>query len=364
MKNIGKVTKTMIVALAVAVILYVFSPLLAVPRDWMRERTGNFTGPVSGTEQDDNLKANLDLLHSRMKALYGCSGSVFYVDSSASGTTGADPDNAVSTLDAAVNLCTASAGDLIIVLEGHNEALTTADGVDIDVAGVTVVGLGNGNLKPTFDYDNANGEFVIGAANVRIVNLRFRVSANATTHAIDVEDAGDEFTIERCEFGWAETATDEFTVAVKVEDNVDYGTIKGCFFSAGGQAATHAIQVVSSCEQLIVKDNIIIGDYSTTCVGGLSGGNCHYQLILDNVLFNGTMTGDNEVNTLSAVSYADNTGGLIKGNDIIADTATAQVQAIADDMVLVDNFRATEDGDEYAGQIETAASSITASPGS
>ena len=80
-------------------------------------------------------------------------GKYFFVDSvtGISSNDGLSPTTALATVDQAVNKCTASKGDVIVVLPGHVETLATASvGIVLDVAGVTVVGLGSGNARPTF----------------------------------------------------------------------------------------------------------------------------------------------------------------------------------------------------------------------
>ncbi len=82
--------------------------------------------------------------------------------------------------------------------------MTAADDVDVDVADVRVIGLCRGNKRPKFTYDNASGEFVIGAVNVRIENLWFVPSVTAVTHAVDVEATFSGVEIVNCEFSGAE----------------------------------------------------------------------------------------------------------------------------------------------------------------
>ena len=84
------------------------------------------------------------------------SGNVFFVDNSAPAAQRADtagygkhPDKPFSTIDFAVGQCTATQGDAIFVLPGHSETLTAAAGIDLDVAGISVVGLGRGTARPT-----------------------------------------------------------------------------------------------------------------------------------------------------------------------------------------------------------------------
>ncbi|NIP54505.1 MAG: hypothetical protein GWN55_10510, partial [Phycisphaerae bacterium] len=147
----------------------VYARTIAVVTD----NLGNFTGPQTGAAQNDNVKGSLDLMHG--KILPSANATCWYVDSGISGQTAGDSwSTAVATIEAAVAL--ASAEDWILVAPGHNEAMEAADEIDLDKAGLVLLGFGNGAKKPTLDYDNANGELVIGADSVTVQNIRFRVS--------------------------------------------------------------------------------------------------------------------------------------------------------------------------------------------
>ena len=115
----------------------------------------------------------------------GGTGNNYYVDSNVSTAgDGSSWTNAVAILDTAVALCTANNGDTIHVKEGHAETLAGADGVDIDVAGVTVIGYGDGNEAPEFSFTATGSEFVIGAGGVTVSNLRFIAGVSAVTMGI------------------------------------------------------------------------------------------------------------------------------------------------------------------------------------
>lgn len=88
---------------------------------------------------------------------------------------GVDYDGVVrffSTIDAAVGSCTSGAGDLILVMPGHTETLSSATALALDVAGVTVQGLGEGAARPTLTLDTATTTTIgVSAANVTVKNL-------------------------------------------------------------------------------------------------------------------------------------------------------------------------------------------------
>ena len=77
-----------------------------------------------------------------------------------------------ATIDLAVSACTADAGDLILVMPGHTETLSDATSLNLDVAGVSIVGLGEGALRPTLTLDTATTATIpVSAANVTVKNM-------------------------------------------------------------------------------------------------------------------------------------------------------------------------------------------------
>lgn len=254
-------------------------------------------------------------------------GKVFWVNNSTvlpeRGIAGSDGNPGTylkpfSTLDYAVGRCTANRGDVIYIMPGYTQSLTAADGVDVDVAGVTIIGLGKGSNRAKFTYDHANGEFVIGAANVVLDNLWFVPSVTGITKAIDVEAAGDYFTIKNCRFADAEAAgTDEFLTAIIVAITCPGGRILNNYFDAGEAGAAAAISVATP-EGIEICDNFITGDYSTACIANVTAAGTN-MVVLRNVLINGVKSG---LNTVAAiVNVAANE--LILGDNLIgSDVAT------------------------------------------
>lgn len=104
-----------------------------------------------------------------------------------------DPDGTLrffSTIDAAVGACTADAGDLIIVMPGHTETVTVAAGLALDVAGVTVLGLGTGSLRSTVNFTTTVGASCrVSAANVTMKNILFTGGIDALTSPLDIRAA-------------------------------------------------------------------------------------------------------------------------------------------------------------------------------
>jgi hypothetical protein len=88
-----------------------------------------------------------------------------------------------ATIDAAVGLCTANSGDTIYVLPGHTEAVT-ATSLEIDVAGITIIGLGTGSLKPTLTFGATDSAINVTAANCTLRNFRLQAGVGDVVTAV------------------------------------------------------------------------------------------------------------------------------------------------------------------------------------
>lgn len=102
-----------------------------------------------------------------------------------------------STVDYAIGTCAANRGDIILVMPGHAETLSAASAITCDVAGVAIVGLGNGSKRPIFTLDTAtSASIVVSAANVSIKNCIFSANFADIVCVFDLSAA--EFNLENC----------------------------------------------------------------------------------------------------------------------------------------------------------------------
>ncbi len=121
------------------------------------------------------------LLSERLGLGIGATGKIFIVGKSGLAYSSMyrqlfnpDADGTVryaATIDAAIGLCTANASDVIYVLPGHTEDITNGS-IACDIAGVSIIGLSNGSLKPTLTYSATNSKINVTAANCRFQNFR------------------------------------------------------------------------------------------------------------------------------------------------------------------------------------------------
>lgn len=221
---------------------------------------------------------------------------VLFVDSNAAealdaddGVHGMTMETPLATLDYAVGLCTASQGDVIVVAAGHAETLSGAADLDIDVDGVTVLGLGHGSLRPTFSLGGTDAATTveINADNVKVCNLRFvGADTDGTTVCIDIKSGSDYVTLEGLEF--FETAnTTEILKCITIEDKVDQLTIRNCVFRnlcSGDNTAAIATEA-DEHDFLTIEGCTFIGDWATGILD-LDAAAINYPLIKDCVMVN------------------------------------------------------------------------------
>ncbi|MEN6313251.1 MAG: hypothetical protein ABFD25_03265 [Clostridiaceae bacterium] len=259
-------------------------------------------------------------------------GAQFFVDSVHGKTTndGLTWATALAGIDAAVGKCTANHGDIIWVAPGHNEGITAAAVIDLDVAGISVIGLGTGSLKPTIDFDHADAGFVIGADNVTVKNIRFRCSVTGVKIGVAIEAAVDSYQILDCDFGWAEAAgTDEFLIALNILAGCNDGLIEGNTFAAGAAGAAVAIKLVGASDNIIIRKNRFTGACSTAMVNGITTLSTDL-LIEDNLFYQGA--------TEPAIELLTGTTGIIRDNYIVTNLATMVASIVADACYLFQNY--------------------------
>jgi hypothetical protein len=168
----------------------------------------------------------------------------------------------LASITGALAKCVDSRGDCIVVMDGYTETLAAAAGIAIDKIGVTIVGLGVGNRRPTINLGTATTATVtVTAANVTIKNIRFLSTFADVVTAINLTAAG--FSCLYCDFG--DSAVDlNLLSAIKATSTTDgnandFQAIGNTFLSQ--DAATLAF-VIFTADVLKVKieDNIIVNE--------------------------------------------------------------------------------------------------------
>lgn len=77
-----------------------------------------------------------------------------------------------ATIAGALLQCVAGRGDVVYVKPGHSETITSATYLNLNVAGVQVVGLGNGASRPTLFFSTSTAAtLTISAAGISLINF-------------------------------------------------------------------------------------------------------------------------------------------------------------------------------------------------
>lgn len=210
-----------------------------------------------GLKVDDRYMPLLDL-----------GGTVYYVSSvlGASTNDGMSPLAPVSTIAAAVSLCTASNNDIIVVMQKHAETITAAAGIALSKAGVTLIGVGNKNQRPTITFTTANtATMTVSAADVYIENILFVGNFLSIATAIDVSATG--FTAVNCEFRDTD-ASHGFLVAVKATgaaNTSDGLTLRNCFRYGLSTTGGAFVSIVDDIARMTLLDNVSISAGTSSC---------------------------------------------------------------------------------------------------
>lgn len=228
-------------------------------------------------------------------------------------------DSPFATVDYAVSQCTANRGDIVFVKPGHAETISAADGFDIDVAGVAVVGLGSGTLMPTFTLSATTSDVNISAANCTLANVRFVPStsdvvravqvtaAHATIKGILVLDAG---------------ATNEILTVIKAtgttDNEVDGLWIEGCRAYGTSTAILEFFEFNAHINGFVFKDNLIVneGTAAGVAIAGATGKNLLNAYIGNNKTSNKATSGNLFIDSDSTASTGVAEGNLIGHADV------------------------------------------------
>lgn len=293
---------------------------------------------------------SLDVFN-RGKTFYVCNNSVtaFQGIGGSDNNRGNSPEQPLAAIDTAVGKCSANRGDTIVVLPGHAETITTAGGITLDVAGVTIVGVGEGDLRPTISFGTAAAaSIVVSASDCAIVGgFIFKCNIANQDHMFDV--SADDFRIDGgptkdIEFLEGSATGLSFITADTADGDSDYFTIRGCrFYCPTAGNYNNAIQFAKDFVGVRVEDCDIYGDFDDSCIDIPAGGNACLNLVITRcravnlqasayaIKINGTScTGeisDCHVGTDASATAVDN--GSLRTYNVLWSSTTDQVGAVS-----------------------------------
>lgn len=217
-------------------------------------------------------------------------GERFFVDSGSStksdtAGSGSNPDKPFATIDFAISQCTASNGDIIYAMPGHTETIGAA-GIDIDVAGVSIIGIGRGADRPTITENATTSTFAINAASAYIENLLIITTA-VVVKMVDVNSTDCHF--HNCEFRM-ETAASGIDVDGGTANACDRFTMTNCVCDGQADGPNEFIFLNEVADAVYIGGNRIFGLFDDACIHNPSGSVLTYLQIVGNQLMNTSAT--------------------------------------------------------------------------
>lgn len=202
-------------------------------------------------------------VHQKGKVFYVCNSSTLAPlgISGSNGNSGLTPEQPLSTVNKAISLCTASRGDKIIILPGHAETIADATTLVLDKAGLTIIGTGEGALKPLFSFSATSSNIPLSAANVTLKGIVILATIDSVVAGITVSGANADIDIETRDT----SAAIEFVSAIVTTTAASNIKIKARHRGfAAGNAMTRYIDIVGVTDAEIDVD--FFGIASTSVV--------------------------------------------------------------------------------------------------
>jgi hypothetical protein len=253
-------------------------------------------------------------------------GKIYFVNNSSTlppgGIGGSDGNSGnylkpFATIQAGINACTASRGDIVLVMPGHAETIATAGAITAK-AGVAVIGLGVGSLRPTLTFSATGSTFALSAANFTLSNILTLVSVDAVVVCFPVTAAN--VTIDKVDYQLT-SAKSPVSFITTTAAGTDLAITNCRHYQIAAVSVTKWIDLVGA-DRFSIKNNYMHVSASTHVLGGTT--TASLQGYLENNSFH------NGGSTAAAVIMLANTTGVARANHAAgAKTAVAGNMGLA-----------------------------------
>jgi len=268
-------------------------------------------------------------------------GNVFWVDSSnqtaANGGKGTF-EKPFASIDYAVGRCTADQGDIIMVAANHTESIVAAGTLTIDVDGIIIVFMGEGDSRAKLSYGTlTTASTLITANSVTLINPKLVTTLDAIHTAITI--SGTDCILANVEVYGA--ASKAILRAVLIENTAVRTKILGYKFfdSTAGTQKVYSIGI-SGASYITLKDIHIVGDFSDGNID--NSGAATTVLSLENVVLNNLNVGP-----IPGFTNHANTTGMAKNLDIRVASGTTYTTSVG--KINWDNNCLGYNADGYGG---------------
>ena len=297
---------------------------------WTDAKAGALTDWLDGERLDLILdarapSAEYDGQFEDVRAILGDGGDIFYVSKTGDNSDGTTWAKAMTTIDAAVALCTANHCDRIYVGCGTYDETSATAGVTCDVAGIKIIGAMPGVVVNNTNTTNGSRVLSITADDVWLQNLFVTKGETTSDNVICIEVNGAGVSVD----------IRDVTIAVEKANHTgikfDGGAV-GCGYVNGPMSLSYiysAAGVGTGIEAANCNNCVAIDAQFHTLDTGIKftgGANCHDNMISPHAMISSCTTGITlnagcVNNMLSAIvlnctdEYEDNSGNTTNKTD-------------------------------------------------
>ena len=188
-------------------------------------------------------------------------GEYFWVDSGSVNPIYGTFKGPFATVKDAVTKCVANRSDVIIIGPGHAETISSATSLALNKAGVHIVGLGSGSLRPTLTFSATASILNVSAANVTLENVLIVGAIDNIVTGFALSAAADGFTLKNVEV--RDGASDEeFLVLMTIAALCADVTIDGLTYHGLGGGMTDCIVAAGAADRFKLVNSYIRCDAS------------------------------------------------------------------------------------------------------
>lgn len=229
-------------------------------------------------------------------------GKVLFVQSSHSrasdSNNGESRDRPLASIRRAVALCANNEGDVIVCGPGHTETVLEAGGLVFDKAGVTLLGVGAGTLRPKIAAGGVIAvDIDIDAANVTWNNILVTGNLDNISTLIDVNSA--HFAMLNCEY---QDVVGQIQILWTGDINADYFEVRNFRYRGDSAAGTSRLFRLTGMTGGVIDGLFVDGNFSSSIIA------CEAVAVLDLEVRNCVARNRNSSDSFLADNITGSTG--------------------------------------------------------
>lgn len=256
---------------------------------------------------------------------------VAYVHSSGTqnGTPASINARVYTTLNAALAVCRSGKGDIVMVLPGHAENVSSADQMSNLVSGTRIIGMGTGSLRPTFTWTTATATFLLDVADVQLINLNLIVATSANSGvsvAAPITVSATDCAIKNCRITAPGDANDLATIPITVAAAPYFEFSGNVCIGATAAISTAFLSMTSAVAGIRILNNYISWATSSVTVGSVRA-----TAAVTNILICGNYIANNVANSQEALTLVASVTGFMDNNNLaVLDNASIEMDENGD----------------------------------